>query len=35
MIFDIKQGNESLTSHRGLSLVGALLQKTNIKKKTQ
>ncbi len=28
MIFEMNQGNELLTSHSSLSLVGALLQKT-------
>jgi hypothetical protein len=30
MIFDIKQSEESLTSHSGLALIGALLNKTNL-----
>ena len=33
MLFDITQGNESLTSHSGLALIGLLLQKTNIKER--
>ena len=33
MLFDIKQGDESLTSHRGLALIGLLLQKTKIKER--
>jgi len=33
MIFEIKQGDESLTSHSGLALIGALLHKTQLKKR--
>jgi hypothetical protein len=31
VIFEIKEGNEFLSSHSGLSLVGALLNRTNLK----
>jgi len=31
MLFDIPQGDESLTSHSGLALIGLLLQQTKIK----
>lgn len=33
MIFEIKQGDESLTSHSGLALIGALLHKTQLDKR--
>ena len=31
--FIIKQGDESLTSHSGLALIGALLSKTELRKR--
>ena len=33
MIFDIKQGDESLTSHSGLALIGMLLNKSQLEER--
>jgi len=33
IIFTVKQGEETLTSHSGLALIGALLARTNLKEK--
>jgi hypothetical protein len=32
MLFDIEESNEIITTHSGLSLIGALLEKTNLSK---